>query len=198
MILTKHGIWDKTTPSSIRVDQRGEFTRSKTSGRLFRNMTMLSNQPAPTLPRRMVEEYDSIKPSASRYGAFSTPRVSRPVLCPMRIRCGSDADPIHYSTPFTSRIGCGTVPFGAPHTKHTLVRSLTCSTYVLSTPSSPTSRVSGVSGDRPAKLDRHMFHGVFLGYTVSILTVRYYDLPSARIKTARNVVSKTLNTCGLV
>jgi hypothetical protein len=47
---------------------------------------------------------------------------------------------------------------------------------------------SRVYGDQPAKLDRHSFHGVFLGYTASDLNVRYYDTTSGRIKTARHVV----------
>jgi hypothetical protein len=54
---------------------------------------------------------------------------------------------------------------------------------------------SRVSGDRPAKLDRHSFHGVFLGYTATDLNVRYYDTTSGRIKTARHVVSTEPTTC---
>jgi hypothetical protein len=47
---------------------------------------------------------------------------------------------------------------------------------------------SRVSDDRPATLDRHTFHGVLFGFTVTDLNVRYYDLTSGRIKTAHNVV----------
>jgi hypothetical protein len=47
---------------------------------------------------------------------------------------------------------------------------------------------SRVSGDRLAKLNRHAFHGVFLGYTAPDLNVRYYNHTSGRIKTARHDV----------
>jgi hypothetical protein len=57
--------------------------------------------------------------------------------------------------------------------------------YVLSASSPPISRVSG---DRPAKLDRHRLYGVFLDCTVTDFNVRYYGLTPGRIKTARNVV----------
>ena len=43
-------------------------------------------------------------------------------------------------------------------------------------------------GKRAAKLDRHMFHGIFLGYTGTDKNVRYYDLDSGRVKTAKHVV----------
>jgi hypothetical protein len=98
----------------------------KTSGSSSRNTAMLSSQPAPTLHRKTVESNASTKPLALWYGAFCTPPVSHLVFGQM-----------HYYTPCTSKIGCGTVPFDAPHTKHTLVRSLTCPTYVSSAPLSP-------------------------------------------------------------
>jgi hypothetical protein len=47
---------------------------------------------------------------------------------------------------------------------------------------------SRASGNRPVMIDRHTFHGVFLGYTVSYpvsdLNVPYYDTTSIRIETA--------------
>jgi len=41
-----------------------------------------------------------------------------------------------------------------------------------------------VAGEHAAKLDKHTFHGVFLGYTATNSNIRYYDLKSKRIKTA--------------
>jgi hypothetical protein len=98
----------------------------------------------------------------------------------------SDADPMHYSTPFTSRIGCGTVPFGAPHTKHTLVRSLTCSTYVLSTPSSPTP-VSPVS---PVTAPQSSIGTCSMAYFSATLSL----FSTCGIMTCLRVVSRRLAT----
>ena len=44
-----------------------------------------------------------------------------------------------------------------------------------------------VAGEHAAKLDRHTFHGVFLGYTATDSNIRYYDLNTKRIKTAFHV-----------
>lgn len=44
------------------------------------------------------------------------------------------------------------------------------------------------SGKRRAKLDRHSFRGVFLGYTETDKNVHYYDVDTSMDKTARHVV----------
>ena len=44
------------------------------------------------------------------------------------------------------------------------------------------------SGDRPAKLDRHAFKGIFIGYTATDKNVRYIDLDSGMVKSSHHAV----------
>ena len=44
------------------------------------------------------------------------------------------------------------------------------------------------TGKRRAKLDRHHFHGIFLGYTVTDHNIRYLDLDSNTVKTCHHAV----------
>jgi hypothetical protein len=44
------------------------------------------------------------------------------------------------------------------------------------------------SGDRPAKLDNHAFHGVFIGYTATDKNIRYIDLDSGVVKSCHHAV----------
>ena len=44
------------------------------------------------------------------------------------------------------------------------------------------------SGDRPAKLDRHAFRGIFIGYTATDKNIRYIDLDSGMVKSSHHAV----------
>lgn len=43
-------------------------------------------------------------------------------------------------------------------------------------------------GKRAAKLDRHVFHGIFLGYTGTDKNIKYWDSDSGRLKTAKHAI----------
>ena len=44
------------------------------------------------------------------------------------------------------------------------------------------------SGDRPAKLDNHAFHGIFIGYTATDKNIRYIDVDSGLVKSCHHAV----------
>ena len=44
------------------------------------------------------------------------------------------------------------------------------------------------SGDRPAKLDKHAFHGIFIGYTATDKNIRYIDVDSGLVKSCHHAV----------
>jgi hypothetical protein len=44
------------------------------------------------------------------------------------------------------------------------------------------------TGDRPAKLDNHAFHGVFIGYTATDKNIRYIDMDSGVVKSCHHAV----------
>jgi hypothetical protein len=135
---------------------------------------MLSNQPAPTLHRRTVESNASTKPLALWSGAFFTLPASHLVFW---------SDSLLHAVYLKNRLW------------HSAIRRTPYEAYFSEKPDLSHLRVFGslvtsrVFGERHAKLDRHTFHGIFLGYTATDLNVRYYDLTnSSRIKTARHVV----------
>ena len=44
------------------------------------------------------------------------------------------------------------------------------------------------TGDRPAKLDRHAFKGIFIGYTATDKNIRYIDVDSGMVKSSHHAV----------
>lgn len=44
------------------------------------------------------------------------------------------------------------------------------------------------TGERPAKLDNHAFHGIFIGYTATDKNIRYIDLDSGLVKSCHHAV----------
>jgi hypothetical protein len=172
-VLTRHGIQDKDTPRSIRVDQGGEFARSKD----FRKIVSQHGY--------VVEPTGSDTPS--QHG-----RVER-----LNQTFGVMVRSLLYSSGLTPRFWSDAL-IHAVYLKnrlwHGAIQRTPYEAYFSEKPGLSHLRVFGslvtsrISGDRPAKLDRHTFHGIFLGDTATDLNVRYYDLNSGRIKTARHAV----------
>jgi hypothetical protein len=170
MFLTLHGIQDKTTPRSIRVDQGGEFARSED----FRKIV--------SKPGHVVEPTGSDTPSQNgrverlnqTFGMMVRSLLYSSGLPP---RFWSDA--LLHSVYLKNRLW------------HSAIRRTPYEVYFSEKPDLSHLRVFGslvtsrVSGDGPAKLDLHTFHGVFLGYTATDLNVRYYDLTSDRTTTCQ-------------
>lgn len=173
MFLTRHGLHDTDTPRSIRVDQGGEFARSNE----FRKIAAKHGY--------VVEPTGSDTPSQNG-------RVER-----LNQTFGIMVRSLLYSAGLPPRFWSDAL-LHAVYLKnrlwHSAIKRTPYEAYLNTKPDLSQLRVFGslvtsrVSGERPAKLDRHTFRGVFLGYTATDLNVRYYDLTSGRIKIARHVV----------
>ena len=170
IFLTKYG---RSSGGSIRCDQGGELARSEA----FRNICMSNGylvEPTGADSRSQnggVERWNgtlAVTVRALLYGSGLSPKYWSAALIHAVYLHNRRVHMVTRRTPFEMWHG------KKPNLTHLRVFG---------------SRVCiKKSGDRPAKLDRHAFRGIFIGYTATDKNIRYIDLDSGMVKSSHHAV----------